>query len=284
MAKPTLFPESGFRRLRIELSYDGTNFAGWAKQPDQRTLQEELESALSKLAHDQINTVVAGRPDAGVHALQQFVHCDISENPPHADMDWDITNWAYRLNRILDEDIRIHSVGYAPEGFHARFSANARHYTYKIADGLMTLPPLERFDVAPWYRHLDLDLMNEVSAHMLGEHDFSAFCKYREGSTTIRTLTKFNWYRLPNGYLAADVSADAFCYSMVRNLVGAAACVGEGRFPKEWMLKMLENRERVPDSIVFPGRGLTLVKVDFPADELLAEKAAQSMARRMAED
>ena len=284
MAKPTLFPESGFRRLRIELSYDGTNFAGWAKQPDQRTLQEELESALSKLAHDQINTVVAGRTDAGVHALQQFVHCDISENPPHADMDWDITNWAYRLNRILDEDIRIHKVDYAPEGFHARFSASARHYTYKIADGLMTLPPLERFDVAPWYRHLDLDLMNEVSAHMLGEHDFSAFCKYREGSTTIRTLTKFNWYRLPNGYLAADVSADAFCYSMVRNLVGAAACVGEGRFPKEWMLKMLENRERVPDSIVFPGRGLTLVKVDFPADELLAEKAAQSMARRMAED
>jgi tRNA pseudouridine38-40 synthase len=284
MAKPTLFPESGSRRLRIELSYDGTNFAGWAKQPDQRTLQEELESALSKLAHDQINTVVAGRTDAGVHALQQFVHCDIAENPPHADMDWDISNWAYRLNRILDEDIRIHKVDYAPEGFHARFSASARHYTYKIADGLMTLPPLERFDVAPWYRHLDLDLMNEVSAHMLGEHDFSAFCKYREGSTTIRTLTKFNWYRLPNGYLAADVSADAFCYSMVRNLVGAAACVGEGRFPKEWMLKMLENRERVPDSIVFPGRGLTLVKVDFPADELLAEKAAQSMAWRMAED
>ena len=284
MAKPTLFPESGFRRLRIELSYDGTHFAGWAKQPDQRTLQEELESALSKLAHEPINTVVAGRTDAGVHAIQQFVHADIPENPPHADMDWDINNWAYRLNRILDEDIRILKVDYAPEGFHARFSANARHYTYKIADGLQTIPPLNRLDVAPWYRNLDVELMNEVSAKLLGQHDFSAFCKFREGSTTIRTLTKFHWYRLPNGYLAADVSADAFCYSMVRNLVGATACVGEGRFPPEWMLDMLKNRERVPDSIVFPGRGLTLVKVDFPADDQLAVKAAESMARRMEEE
>jgi len=284
MAKPTLFPESGFRRLRIELSYDGTNFAGWAKQPDQRTLQEELESALSKLAHEPINTVVAGRTDAGVHALQQFVHADIPEFAPHPDMDWDINNWAYRLNRILDEDIRIHKVDYAPEGFHARFSANARHYTYKIADGLQTIPPLDRLDVAPWYRHLDENIMNEVCAKLLGEHDFSAFCKFREGSTTIRTLTKFEWRRLPNGYLAADVSADAFCYSMVRNLVGAAACVGEGRYPQEWMLQMLENKERVPDSFVFPGRGLTLVKVDFPADDQLAVKAAQSMARRMEEE
>ena len=284
MAKPTLFPESGFRRLKIELSYDGTNFAGWAKQPDQRTLQQDLEEALAMVAHGPVNTVVAGRTDAGVHATMQFIHVDIPEKPPFPDKDWNIPNWEYRLNRILSEDIRIHSVEYAPEGFHARFSASARHYTYKIADGLMTLPPLSRFDVAPWYRHLDEKVMNEISSKMLGEHDFKAFCKFREGGTTIRTLTKFHWYRLPNGYLAADVSADAFCYSMVRNLVGAAVCIGEGRFPQEWMVDLLENKERVSDSYVFPARGLTLVGVDYPADELLAEKAAQSMARRMDED
>ena len=283
MSKPTLFPESGFRRLRIELSYDGTNFAGWAKQPDQRTLQEEMESALSKLAHGPVNTVVAGRTDAGVHAARQFIHVDISDNPDLLESDGGITNWAYRLNRILDEDIRIHTVDLAPEGFHARFSASARHYTYKIADALMTIPPIARFDVAPWYRALDEKLMNEVSQHMLGERDFSAFCKFREGGTTIRTLSKFHWYRLDNGYLAADVSADAFCYSMVRNLVGAAVCIGEGRYPQEWMINMLKGGERVPDSYVFPGRGLTLMKVDYPADDQLAAKAEASMARRLEE-
>ena len=287
MSLPTLNHESGFRRLRIELSYDGTNFSGWASQPDYRTGQAVLEEALSMLAHRPVTTVVGGRTDAGVHALQQFVHVDIPENPPFSDIDpnktwedWNIPNWSYRLNRILDEDMRILSVTEAPEHFHARFSALERHYTYKIADGLMTLPPLARFDVAPWYRHLDENLMNEVSAKLLGENDFKAFCKFREGATTIRTLKKFHWYRLENGYLAADVVADAFCYSMVRNLVGAAVCIGEGRFPQEWMLDLLKNRERVSDSYVFPGRGLTLTKILYPEDHLLLERSLQTVGRR----
>jgi tRNA pseudouridine38-40 synthase len=281
MNEATLFPESGFRRLMIELSYDGTNYAGWAKQPDQPTLQESVESALSMLAHTTVATVVAGRTDAGVHATQQFIHVDIPEKPPFPDKEWNIPNWAYRLNRILNEDIRIMNVEYAPEGFHARFSPIARHYTYKIADGLMTLPPLSRFDVAPWYRTLDEDLMNEVCKPLLGEHDFKAFCKYREGGTTIRKLLKFHWYRLDNGYLAADVSADAFCYSMVRNLVGAAVSVGEGRFPADRMTELLDNQERVTDSYVFPARGLTLVGVDYPAENELLERAKIAMAKRV---
>ena len=233
------------------------------------------------LAHTTVATVVAGRTDAGVHATQQFIHVDIPEKPPFPDKEWNIPNWAYRLNRILDEDIRIMSVEYAPEGFHARFSPIARHYTYKIADGLMTLPPLSRFDVAPWYRTLDEDLMNEVCKPLLGEHDFKAFCKYREGGTTIRKLLKFHWYRLDNGYLAADVSADAFCYSMVRNLVGAAVSVGEGRFPADRMTELLDNQERVTDSYVFPARGLTLVGVDYPAESELLERAKIAMAKRV---
>ena len=280
MALPTLLPESGFRRLRIELTYDGTVYAGWAKQPDQPSLQETIEDAIAKLAHSRLATIVGGRTDAGVHATQQFLHVDIPEKFPFEGKDWEIPNWTYRLNRILPDDIRIISVDYAPDYFHARFSALERHYTYKIADGLMTVPPLLRFDIAPWYRHLDENIMNEVSAGLLGEHDFAAFCKFREGSTTIRNLTKFHWYRMENGYLAADVVADAFCYSMVRNLVGAAVCVGEGKFPKEWMAELLANRERVTDSYVFPGRGLTLTKIVYPVDSELQSRAELTIARR----
>ncbi len=261
--EPTLNPKSGFLRLKIELCYDGTNYAGWAYQPDQRTLEGELRGAISKMVRTDVELIVAGRTDAGVHATQQFVHIDIPQNPPAPEINWDIPNWAYRLNRILDEDIRILEVTQAPVDFHARFSPMERHYIYKIADDLKTIPPLARFDIEPWYRNLDEDLMNDACNYLLGEHDFKAFCKFREDQTTVRTLMKFHWSRDANGYLQADVRANAFCYSMVRNLVGAAVAVGEGRFPKEWVLELLQNKERVSDSYVFPGRGLTLVKVVF---------------------
>ena len=259
MNEPTLNPESGFRRLRIDLSYDGTNFAGWAKQPDQRTLQEEIEHALTVLTQSHIATIVAGRTDAGVHAEHQVIHTDVPEKT-------DITNFAFRLNQLLDEDIRVNSVVYAPSNFHARFTASARVYKYKIVDGGRTTPPLDRYDTADWFRELDIDLMNQGSQLLLGEHDFFAFCKFREGGTTIRNLLKFDWARNEKGYAVATVKAESFRYNMVRNLVGAAVCVGEKRFEPEWMLKTLEDKVRIPDSYVFPAKGLTLVSVEYPAE------------------
>ena len=259
MNEPTLNPESGFRRLRIDLSYDGTNFAGWAKQPDQRTLQEEIEKALTVLTQSNIATIVAGRTDAGVHAEHQVIHTDVPEKT-------DITNFAFRLNQLLDEDIRVNSVVYAPSNFHARFTASARTYKYKIIDGGRTTPPLDRYDSAEWFRDLDIDLMNKGSQLLLGEHDFFAFCKFREGGTTIRNLQQFDWARDEKGYVVATVKAESFRYNMVRNLVGAAVCVGEKRFEPEWMLKTLEDKVRIPDSYVFPAKGLTLVSVEYPAE------------------
>ena len=232
MNEPTLNPESGFRRLRIDLSYDGTNFSGWAKQPDQRTLQEEIEHALTVLTQSAIATIVAGRTDAGVHAEHQVIHTDVPENT-------DITNFAFRLNQLLDEDIRVNSVVYAPSNFHARFTASARTYKYKIIDGGRVTPPLDRYDSADWFRDLDIDLMNKGSGLLLGEHDFFAFCKFREGGTTIRNLLQFDWARDEKNYLIATIKAESFRYNMVRNLVGAAVCVGEKRFAPEWMLKTL---------------------------------------------
>ncbi len=256
MSEPTLYPESGFLRLRIDLAYDGTNYSGWAKQPDQRTIQEEIEKAISTITQTQVETIVAGRTDAGVHATGQVIHFDVPEAIEFGDL-------AFKLNCMLDEDIRILKVTTMTTGFHARFSATRRNYTYKILDANQIVTPLRRLDVAPWYRELDIDALNKASVLLLGTHDFAAFCRFREGATTVRTLMHFGWVRDDEGYLIAEIAADAFCYSMVRNLVGAVVCVAEGRNSYEWITAMLANKERVPDSLVFVAKGLTLRDVEY---------------------
>jgi tRNA pseudouridine38-40 synthase len=277
MTEPTLYPESGFRRLRIDLAYDGTNFSGWAVQPDRRTVQACIEEALSKIARINVETIVAGRTDAGVHATGQVIHVDVPEVMSLDDL-------GYKLNRILDEDVRINTIEIAPAAFHARFSALRRYYEYRILDENRVIQPLARLNSASWYRPLDVDLMNRASELLLGTHDYAAFCKFREGGTTIRTLETYQWHRDDQGYLVADVVADAFCYSMVRNLVGAIVCVADGRKDPEWISTLLENKERVSDSLVFPARGLTLYKVDYPDAAELLERAKKTVARREEEN
>jgi tRNA pseudouridine38-40 synthase len=186
----------------------------------------------------------------------------------------------YKLNRILDDDVRIMKITDAPEGFHARFSALRRHYTYKILDNNEVIAPLSRHDVASWYRPLEAERMNEASRLLLGHHDFAAFCKFKVGGTTIRTLEKYEWHRSDEGLLVADVVADAFCYSMVRNLVGAVVCVADGRQDPAWISQLLANKERVSDSLVFPARGLTLYQVDYPSNDQLLERAKITVSKR----
>ena len=273
MTEPTLYPESGFRRLRMDIAYDGTNFSGWAIQPDRRTVQACIEEAISKIARVNVETIVAGRTDAGVHATGQVIHVDVPE-------EMGIDDLGYKLNRILDEDVRINGIEIAPPAFHARFSALRRYYEYRILDENKVIQPLARLNTASWYRPLDLDLMNRASSLLLGTHNYAAFCKYREGATTIRTLETYQWRRDAEGVLVADVVADAFCYSMVRNLVGAIVCVADGRKDPEWITTLLEDKERVSDSLVFPARGLTLYKVDYPDAAELLERAKKTVARR----
>ena len=278
MAQPTLFPESGFRRLRIDIAYDGTAFFGWATQPDKRTIQDLVEDAIAQISRSQVQTIVAGRTDAGVHATGQVIHADL----PDALFADGLTyrDLRYKLNRILDEDLRVMEISDAPEGFHARFSALRRFYTYKILDNNEVIAPLSRYDVAPWYRPLDVDLMNKASALVLGHHDFAAFCKFKEGGTTIRTLEKYEWRRDPEGLLIAEVVADAFCYSMVRNLVGAVVCVADGRKDPSWIQELLANKERVSDSLVFPARGLSLTRVEYPSNDELIDRARVTIGKR----
>ena len=260
MTKPTLEVKSGFSRLRVDLTYEGTNFSGWAKQPNERTVQEEVEKALGTITQTKVATIVAGRTDAGVHAKHQVIHTDLPTQT-------DINNLSFRLNQILDADIRVLTAQWAPVNFHARFTAISRTYQYKIIDAGKVTAPLDRHDSTEWFRPLDIELMNSGSKLLLGVHDFFAFCKFREGGSTIKNLLTFNWYRDEKDVVICEISADSFRYNMVRNLVGAAVCVGEGRFKPEWMFDTLKNKERIPDSYVFPAKGLTLISVQYPPVE-----------------
>jgi tRNA pseudouridine38-40 synthase len=267
MIEPALNPESGFSRFKVLVAYDGSKYFGWGKQPDQVTLQGTIEDAITRFIRIPAHSVVAGRTDAGVHATGQVFHVDVPE-----EFTGDPEHFTYRINQILPDDIRIISTQKAAVNFDARYSAIARRYRYKILDNNQLLMPLQRYDVATWFRPLDIDLMNQASAAMLGKHDFVTFCRYREGATSIRTLLEFTWHKDADGIAVCDIAADGFGWNMVRNLVGAAVCVGEGRFPKEWMSEILAGKERVADSYVFPAQGLTLTQVDYPADDQLLDR------------
>jgi len=264
-------------RLRIDLAYDGTHFHGWAAQPGLRTVQGELTAALATvLRRPSVTVVCAGRTDAGVHARGQVVHTDLEGSAPD--------KLERRLNGVLPPDVRVRRAAEAPEGFDARFGALWRRYAYRVADRVDLVDPLTRAHVLAWPRPLDLDAMNEASALLVGRHDFAAFCRQREGATTIRTLLDFSWARDEAGLAVATVRADAFCHSMVRSLVGCLLAVGEGRRPVAWAGEVLRAELREMAAAVVHAHGLTLEEVAYPADDDLAARAAQTMAKRVRDE
>ncbi|EWT03063.1 pseudouridine synthase [Intrasporangium oryzae NRRL B-24470] len=279
-------PGPALVRLRLDLAYDGTDFAGWALQPGLRTVQGELQAALTTILRtpEPVRVTVAGRTDAGVHARGQVVHVDVdpvalaavpgrSDRAPEAAL-------VSRLAGILPHDVVVHAARPAPAGFDARFGALERRYLYRIADRGVGLDPLRRRDTVWWHKPLDVDAMNEASVALLGLRDFAAFCKRREGATSIRTLLDYAWRRLDDGVLAATVRADAFCHSMVRSLVGAVVPVGEGRREVGWPADLLERQERAAGVHVMPAHGLSLEEVVYPPDDELRARARQTQARR----
>ncbi len=260
-------------RLRLLVAYDGTDFCGWARQPGLRSVQGSLEAAMvTVLRVESVRAVCAGRTDAGVHARGQVVHVDV----PAASWD-DVAPVALRrLNGLLDADVRVVSIEPAAAGFDARWSALRRHYRYQVSDGVGD--PLRRTTCALHGELLDVDLMDEASTMLLGEHDFAAFCREREGTSSVRTLQRFDWVRDDDGVVTAHVTADAFCHSMVRSLVGALLPVGDGRRGIGWPAELLAARVRDAAVTVAPARGLVLQAVDYPDDASLAEQAR--VARR----
>ncbi len=272
-------------RLRVDLAYDGTDFRGWARQPGLRTVQGTLEGALDRILGGHTQLVVAGRTDAGVHATGQVAHLDLDEaqqerlakgrNP-------DPRGLAARVSGVLGaySDVAVRTIAPAPEGFDARFSAVWRRYEYRIADRATVYDPLHRVNTTTVKAALDVEAMDAAARSLIGLHDFAAYCKWREGATTIRTLLEFDWRRGEDGILRANVRADAFCHSMVRALVGACVAVGEGKLAVADIVDIRDEGIRTPEIKVLAARGLTLTEVGYPADELLATRAEQTRARR----
>lgn len=275
-------------RIRVGLAYDGAGFRGWARQPGLRTVQGVLETALGTvLRREPPATTCAGRTDAGVHARGQVVHLDVeaawvasaTERDPHAP--WPVLR--RRLNGVLPDDVRVRDAGPAPEGFDARFSAVWRRYAYRVADVPRAVDPLTRGHVLAWPRELDLEAMNAAATPLLGEHDFAAFCRRREGATTVRRLLELGWERDRAGVATVLVRADAFCHQMVRSLVGCLLAVGEGRRDVGWPSQVLSGAVRDSAVAVLPPHGLTLEEVGYPPDAELAARAAGARWRRTLE-
>jgi tRNA pseudouridine38-40 synthase len=217
---------------------------------------------------------VAGRTDAGVHATGQVTHLDVPTGALAPD------ELAYRLNRLLPVDVRVLVVRQVSPEFDARFSALRRHYRYQVCDAPWGVDPLRRHDTVGHHRRLDDVAMNAASRPLLGEHDFAAFCRHREGATTVRALERLEWTRDKPHLLTAHVAADAFCHSMVRSLIGALLAVGEGRRSPDWPADLLRCSTRASEVTVAPPHGLTLVGVDYPDHNQLATRATQTRALR----
>ncbi|MCV7168960.1 tRNA pseudouridine(38-40) synthase TruA [Mycobacterium manitobense] len=284
---PAIDSGGGLVRLRLEIAYDGTAFAGWAAQTGQRTVAGVLDEALSTVFRTPVVMRAAGRTDTGVHATGQVGHVDVPaaalshayprRSPPG---ETEFGPLVRRLGRFLPDDVRVLGIARAAAGFDARFSALRRHYTYRLSTARYgVMPQLSRF-VTAWPRALDVDAMAVASRPLIGLHDFAAFCRHREGATTIRDLQRLDWSR-DGDLITAHVTADAFCWSMVRSLVGALLAVGEGRRDPGWCAGLLTASRRSSDFAAAPPHGLTLVGVDYPPDDQLAARTTVTRELRV---
>ncbi|MDH6532327.1 tRNA pseudouridine38-40 synthase [Aurantimicrobium minutum] len=304
-----LIEVEGSVRLRLDLSYDGTDFAGWAKQPGLRTVEDNLEQAFAQVLRMEVSPriVCAGRTDAGVHAAAQVAHIDVPLEQlirvsfsreerralqeqggiPYADelpvvpaVMLDALSRRVNGSMGRHSDIIINRVVVAPRGFDARFSPLARRYEYRIADGLEHQNPIDRRVTTFHFYPLNVEKMNEVADLMLGLRDFGAFCRPRPGATTIRELQEFRWHRREDGVIIARIQADAFCHSMVRSLVGACVAAGSDSASLEHIEDLRDQAERTSVFKVMPAHGLTLTEIIYPPDHEVGQRAELTRSRR----
>lgn len=260
-------------RWRLDISYDGRDFSGWAAQPGLRTVQGVLEDWIPKVLRlpEPAPLTCAGRTDAGVHARGQVAHVDIpvERDPAHL---------LRRLGRVLPDDLVVRDVRVVPDTFDARFAAIWRRYIYRLDDS-GTPDPLRRGAVVAT-GPLDVAAMNGAAPLLLGLRDFAPFCKRRDGATTIRTLLDLHADRTPAGLIEVTVRADAFCHSMVRSLMGALVAVGSGRRDAAWLERTAAEPARAGSVFVMPAHGLCLEEVGYPPPEEWAARSGQARSFR----
>ncbi len=257
---PTARPPDATRNWRLVLEYDGTEFAGWQRQPGSaRTVQGVLESAFARVSAGAVVVTGAGRTDAGVHAEGQVASVRAATR-------LDPITLHRALNALLPRDVAVVSLDPAPDSFHARRAARSKRYVYRVWAHPIRSPLRERFEL--WIPEpLDLGAVREASTRLLGTHDFASFCAAGSAvRTTVRTVTHVEWCGTIPGALGFTVEGPGFLRHMVRNLVGTLLEVGRGRRAPGWIGELLALRDRTLAGPTAPARGLTLVRVDdgFP--------------------
>jgi tRNA pseudouridine38-40 synthase len=250
-------------RLRIDLAYDGAPYAGFARQPDQLTVQGALEGALERLLGQPVATTGAGRTDRGVHALAQVVHLDVVATPPRAATALrDLPSLRSRLDHLVGPAITIWTVRPVPAHFDARFSARTRGYRYRLVDA-PAADPVRRVDRWHVGEPLEVGAMRRGARLLLGEHDFASFCRRAPGRTTVRRLTEVTVSRPRAGRVDVRLEGTAFCHQQVRSIVGCLVEVGRGRQAPTWIGEVLAARDRAAAARVAPPQGLTLERVGY---------------------
>jgi tRNA pseudouridine38-40 synthase len=247
------------KRIALGIQYDGLPWHGWQTQPDGKTVQDTLESALAAFSCERIATTCAGRTDAGVHAIEQVVHFDTS-------LERDMASWVRGVNAFLPTSIAVRWAccvgGVQPDGFHARFSATARTYHYVLYNNPIRSPLLA--GRAGWaFRPLNLEAMREAACYLNGTHDFSAFRAAQcQAKSPVKTMYGIDIERRGDIFVFS-LHANAFLHHMVRNIVGSLLYVGSGKQPPRWLTQVLEGRDRSLAAPTFMPDGLYLSKIDY---------------------
>lgn len=244
-------------RIALGLEYDGSRYSGWQRQHHADTVQYRLEKALSKIANQPVETVCAGRTDAGVHATNQVVHFDVSQ--PRQD-----AAWTLGVNSNLPADIAVRWAKPVDDEFSARFSASARRYRYIIANTRLR-PGIHAHGVSHYHQPLDEQAMQAATPALLGEHDFTSFRAAQcQSKSAHRHISHLRVTRRGD-FIIVDIKANAFLHHMVRNIVGSLIVIGRHQQPPAWLGELLQAKDRTLAAATAKPGGLYLVAVDYPS-------------------
>ncbi|MFA6904027.1 MAG: tRNA pseudouridine(38-40) synthase TruA [Gallionellaceae bacterium] len=244
-------------RIALGVEYDGSAYCGWQSQPDGRTVQDVLQLALGQIAGELISVIAAGRTDTGVHALEQVIHFDTQALRP-------LTAWVRGVNALLPSNIAVLWAHLVDDEFHARFSAQARSYSYYLYCRQVR-SALQHGKVGWFHQSLDVDKMREAAQYLLGEHDFSAFrASACQAKSPVKSMNMLD-IQQQGEMIRLDLTANAFLHHMVRNIVGCLVYVGKGKHQPQWIKQVLEGRERSKAAPTFAPDGLYLRRITYDA-------------------
>lgn len=245
------------KRIKLIVSYDGTNYCGWQVQPNGISVQEVLNRCLSELLKEDIQTIGASRTDAGVHALGNVVVFDTDARMPADKI-------SYALNTRLPADIRIQDSCQVPSDFHPRFQETIKTYEYKIYNHRFP-DPTKRLYTTFYYYPLDVEKMRQAASYLIGEHDFKSFSTFKpEVESTVRTIYALDIEKSQDSIITIRIRGNGFLYHMVRIIAGTLLRVGGGSYPPEYVKTILEEKNRTLAGETARAEGLTLVNIEYP--------------------